>query len=271
MAKVKIGNVKGAKGDKGDTGAQGPQGIQGETGAQGPQGPQGEKGETGAQGPKGDKGDTGAQGPQGEVGPAGPQGIKGEKGEQGARGPQLFANVWPDDAVEGDIMLNTETGVIQKLILTDGVVEFEMMGNLKGPQGEKGDTGATGTIEMPTTRYKALCYGTPISLSSSSEFTVIDTFTAPKTGMYYITGSIGFGANTAAGQRRFSIKHKYNNSNNTTSTNTIISIITGANSVLSHFPTTAAVYMEKGEILSLEAMQNSGSNVELQRTVYITY
>ena len=80
MAKVKIGNVKGAKGDKGDTGAQGPQGIQGETGAQGPQGPQGEKGDTGAQGPKGDKGDTGAQGPQGEVGPAGPQGEKGENG-----------------------------------------------------------------------------------------------------------------------------------------------------------------------------------------------
>ena len=40
-------NIKGPKGDKGDTGAQGPKG---------------DKGDTGTQGPKGDKGDTGAQG-----------------------------------------------------------------------------------------------------------------------------------------------------------------------------------------------------------------
>jgi hypothetical protein len=40
----------GAKGDKGDTGAQGVKG---------------DKGDTGAQGPKGDKGDTGPQGPPG--------------------------------------------------------------------------------------------------------------------------------------------------------------------------------------------------------------
>lgn len=59
------GNIKGPKGDKGDTGEQGPKGDTGDTG---PQGPQGEKGETGAQGPQGEKGETGAQGPAGKDG-----------------------------------------------------------------------------------------------------------------------------------------------------------------------------------------------------------
>ena len=54
-----IASLKGAKGDKGDTGAQGPKG---ETGATGPQGPQGPTGATGARGP------TGATGPQGPAG-----------------------------------------------------------------------------------------------------------------------------------------------------------------------------------------------------------
>ena len=54
-----IASLKGANGDKGDTGAQGPKG---ETGATGPQGPQGPTGATGARGP------TGATGPQGPAG-----------------------------------------------------------------------------------------------------------------------------------------------------------------------------------------------------------
>ncbi len=57
----------GAKGDKGDTGAQGEKGDKGDTGAQGEKG---DKGDTGAQGEKGDKGDTGAQGEKGEDGDA---------------------------------------------------------------------------------------------------------------------------------------------------------------------------------------------------------
>ena len=68
---------QGAKGDKGDTGAQGPQGIQGVKGDTGEQGPQGETGAQGPQGIQGAKGDTGAQGPQGI------QGVKGDTGEQG--------------------------------------------------------------------------------------------------------------------------------------------------------------------------------------------
>lgn len=54
-----IASLKGAKGDKGDTGAQGPKG---EAGATGPQGSQGPTGATGARGP------TGATGPQGPAG-----------------------------------------------------------------------------------------------------------------------------------------------------------------------------------------------------------
>lgn len=88
MSKIKIGNIKGPKGD------QGIQGIQGEQGPQGIQGPQGEKGEQGIQGPQGEqgvKGETGAtgpQGPQGEPGPQGEQGPQGPQGNPGAQGPQ---------------------------------------------------------------------------------------------------------------------------------------------------------------------------------------
>ena len=88
MSKIKIGNIKGPKGD------QGIQGIQGEQGPQGIQGPQGEKGEQGIQGPQGEqgvKGETGAtgpQGPQGEPGPQGEQGPQGPQGTPGAQGPQ---------------------------------------------------------------------------------------------------------------------------------------------------------------------------------------
>ena len=46
-------NIKGAKGDKGDTGAQGIQGVKGDTGEQGLQGVKGDKGDTGEQGLQG--------------------------------------------------------------------------------------------------------------------------------------------------------------------------------------------------------------------------
>lgn len=47
--------IRGARGEKGETGSQGPRGERGETGSQGPRG---EKGETGSQGPKGDPGQS---------------------------------------------------------------------------------------------------------------------------------------------------------------------------------------------------------------------
>lgn|GEM_PF-963356 len=56
-------DLKGEKGEKGDTGAQGPQGEAGPKGDNGETGPKGDKGETGAQGPKGDTGAPGQDAP----------------------------------------------------------------------------------------------------------------------------------------------------------------------------------------------------------------
>ena len=145
-----VESLKGAKGDKGDTGPQGPKGETGPQGPQGepgPQGPQGPKGDTGPQGPqgekgadgtmtfedltaeqkaslKGDKGDAGPQGPQGEPGP---QGAQGPKGDAGPQGPQGEPGEKGADGAKGD---TGETGP-------------------QGPQGDKGDTGATGPQGPP--------------------------------------------------------------------------------------------------------------------------
>ncbi|MFC1602782.1 DNRLRE domain-containing protein, partial [Pseudomonadota bacterium] len=71
------GNIKGPKGDKGDTGAKG---DKGDIGAKG------DKGDTGAKGDKGDKGDIGAKGDKGDAGATGATGPKGEKGDPGKDG-----------------------------------------------------------------------------------------------------------------------------------------------------------------------------------------
>ena len=99
-------DLKGEKGDKGDTGPKGDTGDtgpQGEKGDTGPQGERGPKGEQGIQGPagndgytpvkgvdyfdgaKGDKGDKGDTGPQGEQGPQGPAGADGKSAYQYAQ------------------------------------------------------------------------------------------------------------------------------------------------------------------------------------------
>lgn len=146
----KIGNIKGAtgeKGDKGDTGAQGPQGEKGETGAQGPAGADGDDGATwlfGAvaptnQGKNGDfyldtatydvyqkssgawsktgniKGATGAQGPKGDKGDTGEQGPQGETGAQGPQGEKGETGAQGPKGDQGD----------------------------QGPAGEDGSDGAT--------------------------------------------------------------------------------------------------------------------------------
>ena len=82
------GNIKGPKGDKGETGARGEKGETGARGEKGETGARGEKGETGA---RGEKGETGARGEKGETGARGEKGetgARGEKGETGARGEQ---------------------------------------------------------------------------------------------------------------------------------------------------------------------------------------
>lgn len=77
MASYLVGNIKGPKGDTGETGPQGP------------------KGETGATGPQGPKGDTGPQGPRGEQGPTGPQGPAGPAGDPA----DAFDAAWPVGAI----------------------------------------------------------------------------------------------------------------------------------------------------------------------------
>lgn len=114
--------------------AQGPQGEKGETGATGAQGPQGEKGDTGAtgaQGPKGEKGDTGA---------TGAQGPKGEKGDTGSAGT---AGADGHDGITPQLRINGSTGMWE--VSYDSGATWTSLGvKAQGPQGEKGDTGATG-------------------------------------------------------------------------------------------------------------------------------
>lgn len=82
-----IVNLRGPKGETGETGPIGPKGETGETG------PRGEKGETGETGPQGEKGETG---PKGDTGDTGPQGEKGDTGEPGHT-PQRGVDYWTDD------------------------------------------------------------------------------------------------------------------------------------------------------------------------------
>ena len=178
MAKIFIGNVKGPKGDKGDqgpVGPQGPTGPQGEPGLDGAQGPQGEIGPQGPQGLRGEKGEpgadgaTGEQGPKGDVGPTGPQGPQGPQGIQGERGQTgqdgIRGSRWTQgtaitgtsttetayatgisDALVNDHYLNTETGNTYRCTVAGdaATAKWVYAGNLKGPQGQKGDTGAAG-------------------------------------------------------------------------------------------------------------------------------
>jgi hypothetical protein len=145
----------GAKGDKGNTGADstvaGPKGDKGSTGADSTvAGPKGDKGNTGADstvaGPKGDKGNTGAKGDKGNTGAKGDKGstgAKGDKGNTGQRGDDwssgLGEPITPGQQ-EGDHYLDTETG---NVYYWSGA-GWEDSGNIQGPQGDKGSTGAKG-------------------------------------------------------------------------------------------------------------------------------
>jgi hypothetical protein len=128
--------AKGDKGDKGDTGATGAKGDKGDTGATGAKGDTGATGETGAKGDTGAtgaKGDTGATGAKGDTGATGPQGLpgsaadaaKGDKGDTGATGPQGLPGATGETGAKGDKGDTGATGAT-------------------GAKGDKGDTGATG-------------------------------------------------------------------------------------------------------------------------------
>lgn len=148
-----VGNFKGPKGDKGDTGATGPQGAKGATGATGPQGPKGDTGATGPQGPKGDTGATGATGPAGAKGATGTRGSQWYNGT-GITGTSTTATIFSGSGVSsalvGDYYINSGTGADRGRAYrctTAGAAsaaKWVYAGSLVGPQGPQGIQGPTG-------------------------------------------------------------------------------------------------------------------------------
>lgn len=174
---------QGPQGLKGDDGAQGPVGPIGPTGATGPEGPKGDdgaQGPAGPTGPSGPKGDTGATGPQGNTGPQGPQGIQGIQGSPGASciivgsfGASKTPADLPIDGLipanwdsPGNPPANYQMQIGEALIYTDcpkttpnyghvyeyvpdSVSLYDLnnwvdLGDIVGPQGATGATGAQG-------------------------------------------------------------------------------------------------------------------------------
>lgn len=81
----------------------------------------------------------GPQGPQGSVGPAGPQGTRGSLWYKGNGTPSNGSyNV-------GDMYLNTTNGDVYRYEGSQWIYS----GNIRGPQGLKGDTGAQGPQGIP--------------------------------------------------------------------------------------------------------------------------
>lgn len=113
---IALADLKGEKGEKGDTGAPGPQG---EPGARGPQG------------------ETGQQGPQGETGPAGPDGADGAPGQDG------FS---PSASV-------AQTGTGATITITDktGTTTAEIKNGKDGAPGKDGTNGKDGAPGAPGT------------------------------------------------------------------------------------------------------------------------
>ena len=177
--------LKGAKGDKGDTGA---------TGAKG------EKGDTGAKGDKGEKGDTGATGANGitptlkvgstTTGNAGTNASvtmtdsnnvytlnfvipKGEKGDIGAKGE---AGVKGQDGVKGadGITPTLRVGTVTTLAAgSNATVTMSENNNVYTlnfgiPKGNKGDTGASGGSGETTVVNPTITIGTVTSGDTAS-------------------------------------------------------------------------------------------------------
>lgn len=153
----------------------GPRGEKGDTGERGPTGPKGEKGDTGPQGPKGDKGDTGPQGERGETGPAGPTGPKGDKGNTGERGPQGETGPKGDkgDAFTYEDFTQEQLAALKGEKGDTGAQGLTGETGPVGPQGPKGDQGSG---------FKVLGY-------YESEEALKQAVTAPEVGDAYGVGS----------------------------------------------------------------------------------
>lgn len=147
-------------------GPQGLPGADGQPGPQGIQGPPGQDGRDGVDGQDGQQGPPGIQGERGEQGLPGPQGVPGQPGErglpgaQGPRGQRIWAitsaitNIsGVNGAVIGDIFVNTGTAtfnilgvstVIGGAVTSTSATAGTASGNIRGPQGTAGATGARG-------------------------------------------------------------------------------------------------------------------------------
>ena len=154
---VNVGALKGPKGDKGNTGPQGPRGTQG------PQGPKGETGPRGLQGEKGDKGNAFTYSDftaeqlaslKGEKGDTGPQGPKGEQGPAGQDGTSYTVNglystlsalqAAHPTGIAGDAWFvgTSDSNAVYQWDVDKAA--WVNVGALKGPKGDKGNTGDTG-------------------------------------------------------------------------------------------------------------------------------
>lgn len=126
----------------GSAGGVGPQGPQGPTGLQGPQGPDGPVGPAGPQGPKGDQGIAGPAGPQGPQGVTGPVGPRGPDGKGvSVKGVVASQAALPTTGNSlNDMWIAADTGHGH---VYDGTT-FHDVGQIRGPEGLKGDTGPQG-------------------------------------------------------------------------------------------------------------------------------
>lgn len=153
--------VNGAKGDKGDAGAQGPQGLKGETGSQGPQGLKGDTGPKGADGKSptvsvsksGNTTTITVNNPDGtKTSQTVKDGTNGTPGKDGATGKTTYFHVkYSNDGGKTFTANNGETvgdylGTYTDFVEADSnSVSSYTWAKIKGTQGDRGPQGATGT------------------------------------------------------------------------------------------------------------------------------
>ena len=142
-----LASLKGAKGDKGDTGAKGDKGATGEKGDTGEPGAKGDKGDPGAKGDKGDTGAAGKDGAPGEKGDKGDPGTPGKDGADGAPGKDGTNGTNGKDGVTPNISIGTVTTLDAGANATAGITGTtpNLTLNLGIPKGAKGDPGKDGS------------------------------------------------------------------------------------------------------------------------------
>ena len=122
-------------------------GEKGNTGPTGATGPQGKIGPTGVQGVIGPVGPTGPQGALGLVGPTGAEGKLGPTGKTGPNGPTGAAAGFGTPTASVDANVGTPSVTIASSGPDTAKVFNFAFKNLKG---QKGDTGATGSVAGTT-------------------------------------------------------------------------------------------------------------------------